>query len=59
LFIVRVWYELSAGRSSAWRGSVEHVPTQTRFYFSELAALNDFMAAQSGTAGGGWEKSDR
>jgi hypothetical protein len=59
LFIVRVWYERSNGRDSAWRGSVEHVPSQTRFYFSELGALNDFMATQSGTAGAGREKSSR
>jgi hypothetical protein len=48
LFIVRIWYEQRGDRASQWRGSVEHVPTQTRYYFSELRALDEFVAAQAG-----------
>lgn len=44
LFIVRVWQE--PGEVSQWRGSVEHVPTQKRFYFSSLSALAVFIATQ-------------
>jgi hypothetical protein len=43
LFIVRVWYERGAEGSSAWRGSVEHVGTKERIYFTNMVALTDFL----------------
>jgi hypothetical protein len=53
LFIVRVWYERRGEQTSHWRGSVEHVPSSTRYYFSEFRALADFVAANSGVGAGG------
>lgn len=45
-FIVRVWCE-SGGEEPrtvrAWRGSVEHVPTGARAFFTELDAVIAFM----------------
>jgi hypothetical protein len=43
LFIVRMWQEPGAGKTSQWRGSVEHVPSAQRLYFASLADLNDFI----------------
>ncbi|HEY2473808.1 MAG TPA: hypothetical protein VGI19_03310 [Candidatus Cybelea sp.] len=40
LFIVRVSH---SGAIPRLRGSVVHVPTQARFYFSELATLQEFI----------------
>ena len=42
LFIVRIW-NASSQLPGAWRGSVEHVPTGQRLYFTSLADLNDFI----------------
>ncbi len=43
LFIVRVWPEPAGSRAWPWRGSVEHVSSGQRLYFSALADLNDFI----------------
>ncbi|MBN2549325.1 MAG: hypothetical protein JXB15_09215 [Anaerolineales bacterium] len=43
LFIVRIWNP-SSQIPDAWRGSVEHVPSGQRLYFTTLADLNDFIA---------------
>jgi hypothetical protein len=56
LFIGRVWYERRGEAASQWRGSVEHVPSSARYYFSEFGALADFVAANSGAGGAGREK---
>ena len=45
-FIVRVWCESGGeepGTVRAWRGSVEHVPTGARAFFTELDAVITFM----------------
>jgi len=44
LFIVRVWYEPTAQGLSPWRGSVEHIPSGHKLYFTSLGDLNDFIA---------------
>lgn len=41
LFIVRMWFETSC--LGAWRGSVEHVDTGQKMYFTSLGDLNDFI----------------
>jgi hypothetical protein len=43
LFIVRVSCGSGSGATPRLRGSVVYVPTQSRFYFSELAALQEFI----------------
>jgi hypothetical protein len=43
-FIVRVWGERGADLGvHAWRGSVEHVGSGEKVFFSELEAMLDFM----------------
>ena len=41
LFIVRMWSEMP--QPGPWRGSVEHVPTGQKLYFTSLDDLNDFI----------------
>jgi hypothetical protein len=43
LFIVRLWSEAGSSLTSAFRGSVVDVASGKRFFFSSLAALNDFL----------------
>ena len=43
LFIVRISCGAGSEAAFPWRGSVLYVPTQARFYFSELAALQEFI----------------
>jgi hypothetical protein len=44
LFIVRIWLEQSNGQPpDQWRGSVEHIPSARRFYFTALSDLLDFI----------------
>jgi hypothetical protein len=43
LFIVRISGGPDSDAAGRWRGSVIYVPTQTRFYFSELSALQEFI----------------
>ncbi len=50
-FIVRTWYEPTQlpHRPAEWRGFVEHVQSQDRRYFRDLADLCAFITrAQSG-----------
>jgi hypothetical protein len=42
LFVVRIWREAGA-RDRSFRGSVVHVSTERRTYFSELADLVEFV----------------
>jgi hypothetical protein len=46
LFVVRLWAEQSVSAPVQWRGSVEHVASGQRFYFTSLADMNDFIALQ-------------
>lgn len=41
LFIVRLWNE--PGVAPQFRGLIEDVEAQQRFYFSSLAELNEFL----------------
>jgi len=47
LFVVRLWRETGA-TSRAWRGSVEHVGTDRRRFFSSLADLVEFIRMRIG-----------
>jgi hypothetical protein len=38
-----MWLEPSQVADPSWRGSVEHVPSGQRLYFTSLADLNDFI----------------
>jgi 2-polyprenyl-6-methoxyphenol hydroxylase-like FAD-dependent oxidoreductase len=51
LFVVRMWYERSVLKAGEWRGSVTHVPSGSRWYFSDLAQLNDFVRTRLAAAG--------
>jgi hypothetical protein len=45
-FIVNLWIESDPNESDKranLRGSVEHLPTRRRLYFSELAELVEFL----------------
>jgi hypothetical protein len=53
-FIVRVWCESGGelpGAVRAWRGSIEHVPTGERAFFTELDAVIAFMRPHLVTLG--------
>lgn len=43
-FVVRLWVEAAGDFPATLRGSVEHVGSSRRLYFSSLADLNDFIA---------------
>lgn len=43
LFIVRVWQEPEQIKTAEWRGSIEHVPSGQRLYFTSFNDLNDFI----------------
>jgi hypothetical protein len=45
LFVVRLWREAS-GAPGTWRGSIEHVATRQRRYFSDLDALPSFIGTR-------------
>ena len=50
-FLVNVWFESgehSDVRPVAWRGSVVHLFTQERRYFTEIADLVTFLTAYAG-----------
>ena len=44
LFIVRMWSETDSADSAQWRGSVEHVASGRKFYFTSVRDMNDFIA---------------
>jgi hypothetical protein len=50
LFIVRLWQEPGRQGSGQWRGSVEHVPSGLRLYYSALADLTDFITLRLAVA---------
>ena len=45
-FVVRTWYERSDSASGAWRGSIVHIASGTRWYFAELGEMSDFIRAR-------------
>ncbi len=50
LFIVRIWHEPGRAGPGQWPGSVEHVPSGQRLYFSSLADLTDFITLRLASA---------
>ena len=47
LFIVRIWSEMESISQAPCRGSVEHIPTGQKFYFTSLDDLSDFIALKA------------
>jgi len=47
LFVVRLWSESAHIPQAPVRGSVEHVPTGQKFYFTSLDDLSDFIALKA------------
>lgn len=45
LFILRLWSESSADDLDAWRGSIEHVDSKRRLYFTHVGELPSFVTA--------------
>jgi hypothetical protein len=45
VFIVRMWPAHAAGRKK-WRGSVQHVTSGRRLYFSGLADIIEFITVE-------------
>ncbi len=43
VFVVRLWSEISDPNQAQWRGSVEHIPTGERMYFTSLVDMTDFI----------------
>ncbi|MFZ6026648.1 MAG: hypothetical protein ACOYYS_02935 [Chloroflexota bacterium] len=46
LFIVRLWAETKATPEIQWRGSVEHIGSRQKRYFTSLSDLQVFIASQ-------------
>ena len=44
LFIVRLWSEGHNIGPTQWRGSVEHIPSGQKFYFTSLSDMKDFIS---------------
>jgi len=49
-FVVRVWLESTHGsdETAPWRGSIEQVGSDYRFYFSDLDGITRFIQMQIG-----------
>ncbi|MFZ5820635.1 MAG: hypothetical protein ACOYYJ_12120 [Chloroflexota bacterium] len=47
LFVVRLWTETTQISQVPLRGSVEHVPSGQKLYFTSLDALSDFIALKA------------
>ena len=43
LFVVRIWEETGRSKSNQWCGSVEHMPSRQKLYFTSIRDLNDFI----------------
>jgi hypothetical protein len=50
-FVVRVWLESTDQEAglAVWRGSIEQVGSDCRFYFSDLDGITRFIRTQIGT----------
>ena len=46
LFIVRLWREPGLGGDGPWRGSVQHVASGRRRYYSTMVDLTEFISAR-------------
>jgi len=49
LFVVRIWQEPGRAPSTQWHGSVEHIPSGQRIYFTAMRDLNDFISLRLGS----------
>jgi hypothetical protein len=47
LFIVRLWSEQAQPLQASLRGSVEHIPSGQKFYFTSLNDLSDFITLKA------------
>jgi len=47
LFVVRLWSETAEKTRISLRGSVEHVPSGQKLYFTALDDLSDFIALKA------------
>jgi len=47
LFVVRLWSETAGKNQIPLRGSVEHIPSGQKFYFTSLNDLSDFIALKA------------
>jgi hypothetical protein len=47
LFIVRLWSETEDLSQASYRGSVEHIPTGQKLYFTSPDDLTDFIALKT------------
>jgi hypothetical protein len=49
-FIVRVWHEAEddEGHLITWRGSIQHVGSDKRYYFQDLNGIVRFIREQTG-----------
>ena len=47
LFVVRLWSEAAQIPQVPLRGSVEHIPTGQKIYFTSLDDLADFIALKT------------
>jgi hypothetical protein len=47
LFIVRIWSEMESISQAPYRGSVEHIASGQKFYFTSLSDLSDFIAIKT------------
>ena len=53
VFLVNVWWDGGStgySRDAEWRGSVEHIHTRRRLYFTDLVELVAFLAAYTNAA---------
>jgi hypothetical protein len=47
LFIVRIWSEMEPISQAPCRGSVEHIASGQKFYFTSLSDLSDFITIKA------------
>jgi hypothetical protein len=47
LFVVRLWSETTEKPQIPLRGSVEHIPSGQKLYFTSLDDLSDFIALKA------------
>jgi len=50
LFVVRLWSETTQKPQSPLRGSVEHIPSGQKLYFTSLNDLSDFIALKAASS---------
>ena len=53
-YVVRIWNDAadSSNATPSWRGSIDHVGTGKRHYFSDLQTMMRFIQESAGVDGG-------